>query len=104
MTGRSLSSLLVLLGIALGAAGQSVRTQNGSLIFETGGASMTLTAGGSCAVPTSGPTALVSQTDLQSTLATLIQPQVWLLLDISLPSFERIFHHHKRIYMPLLTF
>ncbi len=57
---------------------QSVRTVNGSLLFEIGGASLTLSGGGS---PSSGGSfTLASQSDVNSAIQTSVQqtqPQVF---------------------------
>ena len=54
---------------------QSLSTVNGSIVLQTGGASLTLTGPPGCGTSNAGGT-LVYQTDLQAILTGQIQPQV----------------------------
>src|SRR5690348_1942332 len=69
--------LFFLAGLAL-AYGQSVRTVNGSLLLEVGGATLTLTNGGSGS-GSSGSQTFATAADLTAAVANLLQqtqPQV----------------------------
>ena len=67
---------LMTLLMAVHAAGQVLRTANGSLIMEMGGATLSLSGQASCGTASS---AIVYQADMQSAIAAAvsqIQPQV----------------------------
>jgi hypothetical protein len=79
--GVGVSLILAIALVISGTTAQQVRTHNGSLVLEAGGALLTLTppSGGCGSASSSSSTPyspIVSQADLQAVLASQIQPQV----------------------------
>ncbi len=71
--------VFVLASLLAFAAAQSVRTQNGTLLFQIGGATLALSGQESCAAGSGAGSTLATQADLTAAIANSIQqtqPQV----------------------------